>query len=224
MAQIIPALIVADENPKNDFEELKSQFEKLEPFLADFDNWIQIDITDGEFVASKTNVEFEELAYFTKSANVEFHLMVARLKNSIDKWIELKPKRIIFHIESAEVEDIKIIINKCRQTQIEVGLALNPETPSLSIKPWLPYIDTVLIMGVHPGRSGQNILPEIITKIKLLRFNHPNIRIEIDGGVKNDNINNLKSAGVDIFIVGSGILRAPDVGQAITDLRNVLSK
>lgn len=223
MAQIIPALIASDKDLYNDFEELKSQFEKLEPFLADFDNWIQIDIMDGEFVTSKINVNFEKLAYFTKLANVEFHLMVARLKNSIDKWIELKPKRIIFHIESAEVEDIKIIIEKCRQAQIEVGLALNPETPSLSIKPWLPYIDTVVVMGVHPGWSGQSLIPEIITKIKLLHFNHPNIRIEIDGGVKNDNINDLKSAGVDIFVIGSRILRAPDVKKAIKELKNKIS-
>ena len=59
MAQIIPAIITADENSKNDFEELKSKFMKFQPFLADFDNWVQIDITDGKFVSTKTNINLQ---------------------------------------------------------------------------------------------------------------------------------------------------------------------
>ena len=78
MTQLIPALIISDKNLYNDFEELKDRFERLRPFLAEFDNWVQIDITDGEFVTSKTNISFEELAYFTKLANVEFHLMILK--------------------------------------------------------------------------------------------------------------------------------------------------
>jgi len=220
MAKIIPALIISDKNSNNDFEELKSKFEKLQPFLAEFDNWIQIDITDGEFVTSKTNISFDELLYFTKSANVEFHLMILRLKNTIDKWIELKPKRIIFHIEASEAEDIKNIINKCKEAQIEVGLALNPETPSLRIIPWLSKIDLVMFLGVHPGRGGQKLISDTTSKIKLLRYNHSDIKIEVDGGVRINNIEQLKEAGVDIFVVGSGILAVPDVGEAITDLKN----
>src|SRR3989344_8326562 len=137
MGQIIPALIISDKDLYNEFEELKDKFEKLRPFLAEFDYWIQVGITDGEFVTSKTNISFEELSFFTKSANVEFHLMILRLGRSIDKWIGLGPKRIIFHIEVAEPEDIKNIIEKCHEAQIEVGLALNPETSFTAIKPWL---------------------------------------------------------------------------------------
>lgn len=223
MSQIIPALIVSDKNLYNDFEELKSKFERLKPFLAEFDNWVQIDITDGEFVKSKTNISFEELAYFTKLAKVEFHLMILRVKDSINKWIELQPKRIIFHIESSESEDINDIIKKCRKAQIEVGLALNPETPSSSIKPWLEEIDTVMFLGVHPGYGGQKFLQDTMAKVGLLRYNHPNITIEVDGGVRVENIRQLKEAGADIFIVGSGLLIAPDVGQAIQDLKSAIS-
>ena len=224
MSQIIPALIVSDKNLYNDFEELKDKFKKLEPFLGEFDNWVQIDITDGEFVASKTNISFEELSYFTNSANVEFHLMVVRLQQSIDKWIELKPKRIIFHIEAHESEDTQTIIKKCKLAQIEVGLVLNPETQFLKIKPWLEEIDSVVFMGVTPGYGGQEFIPETATKIKLLRYNHPNIKIEVDGGIRIENINQLKEAGADIFIIGSGIFKAPDIEQAISDFKTVLSK
>lgn len=223
MSQIIPALIVSDRDLYNDFEELKDKFERLKPFLAEFDNWVQIDVTDGEFVTSKTNISFEELAYFTKLVNVEFHLMILRLKYSIDKWIEIGPKRIIFHIEASEPEDINNIINKCKQAQIEVGLALNPETPFSSIKPWLEELDSVMFMGVHPGYGGQNFIPDTETKIGLLRYNHPNIKIEVDGGIRVENIRQLKEAGADIFVVGSGLFVAPDIGQAIQDLKSAIS-
>lgn len=223
MSQIIPALIVSDRNLYNDFEELRDKFERLRPFLSEFDNWIQIDITDGEFVTSKTNISFEDLTYFTKLVNVEFHLMILRLWQSIDKWIEVGPKRIIFHIEASEPEDIKNIIEKCRQAQIEIGLALNPETPFLSIKPWLGEIDSVMFMGVPPGYSGQKFIPETATKIGLLRYNHHNIKIEVDGGVRVENIRQLKEAGADIFVIGSGLLVAPDIGQAIQDLKSAIS-
>ncbi len=222
MAQIIPALIASDKDLYNDFEELKGKFEKLKPFLADFDNWIQIDITDGEFVASKTNISFDELSYFTKLANVEFHLMILRLKNTIDKWIELRPKRIMFHIEASETGDIKNIIEKCKKAQIEVGLALNPETSLLCVIPWLDKIDAVMFLGVHPGYGGQKLLPDTASKIKLLRYNHSAIKIEIDGGIRASNIRMLKDAGADIMVIGSGIFVTPDTNQAIADLKNAL--
>lgn len=223
MSQIIPALIVSDKDLYNDFGELKGKFDQIRPFLAEFDNWIQIDITDGEFVASKTNISFEDLTYFTKLVNVEFHLMILRLKQSIDKWIKIEPKRIISHIEASDPEDIKNIIEKCRQAQIEVGLALNPETPFSSIKPWLEKIDTVVFMGVHPGFSGQAFIPDTAAKIGLLRYNHPNIKIEVDGGVRVENIRQLKEAGTDIFVVGSGLFISPNIGQAIQDLKSAIN-
>ncbi len=222
MTQIIPALIISDNDLYNDFEELKGKFEKLQPFLADFDNWVQIDITDGEFVISKTNVSFDELSYFTKLANVEFHLMILRLKNTIDKWIGLGPKRIVFHIEAVETDDIKNIIEKCKKAQIEVGLALNPETSLLSVIPWLDKIDVVMFLGVHPGYGGQKLLPDTVSKIELLRYNHPAIKIEIDGGIRANNIRMLEDAGANIMVIGSGIFVTPDTNQAIADLKNAL--
>lgn len=220
MSKIIPALLAADQDSYNDFEEVKTKFEKLSPFLAEFDNWVQIDIADGEFVKSKTNLSFEELAYFIKLANIEFHLMIARAQNSIDQWIGLKPKRIIFHLESMRPEDIENIIQKCRKAQIEVGLALNPETPILDAKQWFEEIDAVMLMGVHPGYSGQCLLPDITAKIRLLRNSHATIKIEIDGGVRVDNIKELKDMGVDIFVISSGIFKSSDIGEAIRELKS----
>ena len=217
MTQIIPALITSDEDSTNDFKELKLKFEKLQPFLADFGNWVQIDITDGKFVPTKTVINLENLKYFTKKANVEFHLMINRPEKVIGEWVRLGPKRIIVHIEA--IEDMNELLNVCREKDVELGLALNPETPNMMIEPWINAVDLIMFLGVHPGRGGQEFIPEVLEKIKSLRQNFLNVKIEIDGGVRIDNIEELKKAGVDIFVIGSGILKSPDVGKTIKELK-----
>lgn len=217
MQQIIPALIVADENSGNDFKELKAKFIKLESFLAEFDNWIQIDITDGKFVPTKTNINLKDLKYFTERANIEFHLMIDKPEEVIGEWVRLGSKRIIIHIEA--VVDMKKAIDVCRENGVEIGLALNPETPNVMIEPWINAVDLILFLGVHPGRGGQEFISEVLNKIKSLRQNFPNVKIGIDGGVRTVNIEELKKAGVDIFVIGSGILKSPDVKKAIEELK-----
>jgi len=217
MTQIIPALITSDEDSTNDFKELKLKFEKLQPFLADFDNWVQIDITDGKFVPTETVINLEDLRYFTEKANVEFHLMINRPEKVIGEWARLGPKRIIVHIEA--IEDMNELLNVCREKDVELGLALNPETPNVMIEPWINAVDLILFLGVHPGQGGQEFIPEVLEKIKSLRQNFLNVKIEIDGGVRIDNIEELKKAGVDIFVIGSGILKSPDVGKTIKELK-----
>lgn len=215
--QIISALIVSDKNLYNDFEELKDKFEKLEPFLAEFDNWVQIDITDGKFVSTKTDVDLKNFKYFTEKANIEFHLMIDRPEEVIGEWIRLGPKRIIVHIEA--VIDTGKIIDICRENGVEIGLALNPETPNAIVEPWVNAVDLILFLGVHPGRGGQEFIPEVLDKIKSLRQNFPDVKIGIDGGVRTANIEELKKAGVDVFVIGSGILKSPDVKRAIEELK-----
>ena len=221
MSQIIPALIISDENPENDFEELKAKFEKLKPFLVEFDNWVQIDITDGKFVKTKTNIDLIDLKYFTERANVEFHLMIDRPEETIGEWIRIVPKRVVVHIEA--VIEVENIINVCRENSVEIGLALNPETPLTLVEPWINAVDIIIFLGVRPGRGGQEFITEVLEKIKSLRQNFPNVKIAIDGGVKISNIEELKNAGVDIFVIGSGILKSSNVGQAIQDLKSSIS-
>lgn len=217
MAQIIPALITSDGDSTNDFKELKLKFKKLEPFLADFNNWVQIDITDGRFVPTKTDVDLEDLRYFTERANIEFHLMIDRPEETIGEWIRIGAKRVIVHIEA--VIDMKKIIDVCRESSVEIGLALNPETPNVMIEPWINAVGLILFLGVHPGKGGQEFIPAVLDKIKSLRQNFPNVKIGIDGGVRAANIEELKTAGVDVFVVGSGILKSPDVSRAISELK-----
>lgn len=220
MKQIIPALITSDENSENDFKELKLKFGKLHPFLDDFDNWIQIDITDGKFVSTKTSVELEDLKYFTEKSNVEFHLMIKNPEETVGEWARIGPKRIIVHIEA--VQDLNKILDICHEKNIQIGLALNPETPIMMIEPWIDEVDLVLFLGVHPGKGGQEFIPEVLEKIKSLHRSFPNVKIEVDGGVRTANIEELKAAGVDIFVVGSGILKSQDIGGKINELKSLI--
>ncbi|MEK7578435.1 MAG: ribulose-phosphate 3-epimerase [Patescibacteria group bacterium] len=217
MTQIIPALITSNDNQTDDFEELKTKFEKLRPFLADFDNWVQIDITDGKFVPAETVINLGDLKYFTEKADVEFHLMIDKPEEVIGEWVRLGTKRIIVHIEA--VIDMKKIIDICRENSVEIGLALNPETPNAMIVPWINAVDLILFLGVHPGKGGQEFIPKVLDKIKSLRQNFPNVKIEIDGGVRISNIEELKKAGVDVFVVGSGILKSSNIGESINELK-----
>jgi len=217
MTQIIPALITSDEDSTNDFKELKLKFKKLQPFLSEFDNWVQIDITDGKFVSTETVINLENLRYFTEKANVEFHLMINRPEETIGEWARIGPKRIIVHIEA--VEDMNELLNVCREKDVELGLALNPETPNVMIEPWINAVDLILFLGVHPGKGGQEFIPEVSGKIKSLRQNFPNVKIEVDGGIRAENIAELKNAGVNVFVVGSGILKSPNIGETIKELK-----
>src|SRR3989344_3153134 len=144
MTQIIPALITSDEDSNDDFKELKLKFEKLQPFLADFDNWVQIDITDGKFVPTETVINLEDLRYFTEKANVEFHLMIKKPEEVIGGWIRLGPKRVIVHIEA--IVDMNKLLAVCRENNVGIGLALNPETPNMMIEPWINAVDLILFL------------------------------------------------------------------------------
>jgi len=89
------------------------------------------------------------------------------------------------------------------------------------VEPWLKDVDLITFLGVHPGRSGQEFIPEVLDKIKSLRQSFPNVKIEIDGGAGVENIKELKKAGADIFVIGSGILKSPNIKEAIRELKNV---
>ena len=145
--------------------------------------------------------------------------MISKPEETIGEWIRLGPKRIIVHIEA--IENMAEIFNVCRGNNVEIGLALNPETPNVMIEPWINAVDLILFLGVHPGKGGQEFIPEVLKKIKSLRRNFPDVKIEVDGGVRTANIKELKKAGVDIFVIGSGILKSPDIGAAIKELKNV---
>lgn len=217
--EIIPALIADDNDAANDFAEIKERFYRVEPFLSEFDNWVQLDITDGIFVPQKTNLSDEEIKFFTERANVDLHLMAENPEENIEKWLSLSPKRITFHIEATK--NPKEIIEKCHFAGIEVGIALNPKTPLDIVSGLLPLVDLLLFMGVRPGRGGQKFLPEVLEKIKSLSQAPDSVKIAVDGGINPEIAQTLKRYNIQIMVAGSYLFSSGNIKEAVDNLKGL---
>ena len=133
---------------------------------------------------------------------------------------------ISFHPEASE--HVHRTIQLIKSTGCQAGLVLNPATPIDVLDYVLEELDLVLLMSVNPGFGGQSFIPSALTKLKQVRQmidrTGKNIRLEIDGGVKADNIAEIAAAGADTFVAGSAIFNAPDYEQVIGQMRAEIAK
>ena len=191
-------------------------------------NYFHIDVMDGKFV-EKNNLEFMKQNALTIShisnIGLDVHLMVKNVEEVMDEYIPLEPKIITFHYEAIQEKTrIMEIIRDIKSNGIKVGIAINPETPVDSVYEFLPYIHQVLIMTVVPGKGGQKLIPETIEKIKnlkkyILDNNLENIDIEADGGINDQNAQNIKDAGCDILVAGSYITGSENYADSVKKLK-----
>ena len=184
---------------------------------------VHVDVMDGHFVPNMTigPVVVEAVAK-ASTKPLDIHLMVEDNNFFVDLYAPLEPEYISFHIESERHPNR--LAQKIRSLGIKPSIVLNPHTPPQSIEYLLEYIDMVLVMSVNPGFGGQKFIPNVLEKIKLLKelrdkYN-PECLIEIDGGVTDSNIHQIKAAGVDIVVAGSYVFKHPKgYQQAIESLR-----
>jgi len=209
MIEIIPAII-----PKN-LQEIEEKIKLVEPYV----NWVQLDVMDGEFVDNKTWNNPNDLKKIKTSLKLEAHLMINNPEEMIDDWINSGLKRIIIHYEATNKH--KEIIEKVKETRLEIGLAINPETSIEVIDEFIKDINLVLIMSVHPGFGGQDFLNESVDKIRQLRERYKNVNIEVDGGVNLETASNIIQAGANILISGSAIFKSNNIEQTIKQLRKI---
>jgi ribulose-phosphate 3-epimerase len=171
---------------------------------------VHVDVMDGHFVPNITigPVVVEAIA---KAATkpLDIHLMVENNSFFVDMFSHLKPEYISFHIE--EEKHPHRLIQKIRSYGIKPAITLNPHTNPEVIKYILADLDMVLLMSVNPGFGGQKFIPNVIEKIKhlksLINEYNPNCLIEVDGGVSDKNILELKEAGADIVVAGSYVFK-----------------
>ncbi|MDA2936444.1 ribulose-phosphate 3-epimerase [Patescibacteria group bacterium AH-259-L05] len=183
-------------------------------------DWVQIDIMDGRFV-NNTSLDLKDLTKISAGFNLEAHLMVLEPEKYLQSAQDAHMKRVIFHVEA--VDDVDGIIEKIRTYGFEIGIALNPETDLEKVLPYKDMADVILFLGVKPGFGGQVFKPSVIDKIKRLREIDSNILIEVDGGVKLDNISVLNSVGADYFVIGTGLFSAPDIKERFKQLQQKLT-
>ena len=183
---------------------------------------VHVDVMDGHFVPNLTigPVVVNSVA---KAATkpLDIHLMVQNNTFFVELFAPCKPEYISFHIE--EEKHPHRLIQKIRSYGIKPAIVLNPHSRVESIEYLLADLDMVLLMSVNPGFGGQKFIPSVIQKAKklkkLIQERNPNCLIQVDGGVNDKNINQLKDAEVDVVVAGSYVYGAQDYSKAIKSLQ-----
>ncbi len=196
--KIIPASLARTE------EESKFQLERIVPLSST----VHLDYTDGNFVEGKT-IDWQilyDLPEFYHDVEFELHLMT---KNPLELAQEASLRgftKVIVPIEEISSEDVTIVENI--SNDCEIYLSLNPSTSTELLEPFLPYISGVLLMGVEPGRQGQEFNPNILGKVAKLKDGKFEGKIEVDGGVNLATIDQIIKHSVDELVVGSALIKA----------------
>ena len=210
MPQISASILSAD------FSKLGAEIAEVDRGGADF---LHLDIMDGHAVP---NISFgpaviESIRPVT-SAYFDAHFMISDPLRYAPAFVKAGANNITFHVEL--VPDPAAAAKEIRKLGCHVGITLNPATGVEAVFPALDHVDVVLVMSVVPGFSGQKFMPEVLAKCETIKRRlRPNQRIEIDGGIKADNIRSARDAGVDWFVVASAIFDQPDRAAAIAALR-----
>ncbi|MBR1803234.1 MAG: ribulose-phosphate 3-epimerase [Clostridia bacterium] len=189
--------------------------------------YFHIDVMDGKFVKENTTERMTKYCEYLNSVSnlpLDVHLMVEDVESYITNFLVFEPNTITFHIEVAKnKEQIIEWMEQVKQNHTKVGIAIKPNTAIETIKELLPYLHQVTIMTVEPGAGGQAIIEETIQKIqKLAQYRDQSgldFDIEADGGIKPENAKQLKTAGADILVSGTGILQSENFQQAVKELK-----
>jgi ribulose-phosphate 3-epimerase len=190
MIEIIPAILsktAADYHRK-----LKT----VEPFTE----WVQIDIVDNQYARNQT-VGPKEVGSIRTRLKMEIQLMVERIDNWLDPFLEVNPARIVFPIETAS--DPMRLVRHMKNHGIPFGFSLEPRTGIERIVHLIYDVDLILLLAVQPGFSGQHFAFNTINKIKKLKSLRPELEIEIDGGIEPGTARKCAQAGATKLVAGS---------------------
>lgn len=206
---IIPALLA---NSKEELIEMIN-------ICVQFTDYVQIDIMDGKFVPSKS-IGLPDLRDLHIQVRCEAHLMVNEPLEWVESFKRIGAEKIIYHFEIEK--DHSKVIAKIRESGLKVGIAVNPSTEIGQFEFLIDEVDTILFMSVDPGFYGAQFMPEVLKKIRSFRRKYPQKNIGIDGGVKPDNLLNIKNTGLNYICVGSAILKDGHPKQAYEKLQKLL--
>ena len=203
--------------------------ETIDVFEQENVEHLHIDVMDGKFVENNTEEMMNEYSTQIKQISnipLDVHLMVKDIKSYIEEYVPFLPNIITFHYEACEnKEEVFKYINMIKNERIKVGLSIKPDTKVEDIYEFLPFIHMVLIMTVEPGKGGQALIPETLEKVKKLKQyineNDIEIDIEADGGINKETIKDVVDAGVDIAVVGNGIIKTEDYIKTIKELKEI---
>lgn len=216
MKKIAPSILSAD------FGNLTGEIQAVEEAGADL---IHIDVMDGNFVPNLTlGPPIIKSIRTTTALPFDVHLMIEAPGRYVEDYADAGSDFITVHVEAER--HLHRTIHSIRERGVKAGVSLNPATPLTHVEEIIEDIDLLLVMTVNPGFGGQKFIETMLSKIRraraLIDEKAPHVLLEVDGGVKRENIQRISEAGADIFVAGSSIFKSGDYGHAIREMRDIL--
>ncbi|RMH87895.1 MAG: ribulose-phosphate 3-epimerase [Calditrichaeota bacterium] len=215
--KIAPSILSAD------FSRLGEQVKTVEAGGADY---IHVDVMDGHFVPNITigPLIVEALRPVTLLP-LDVHLMIENPDRYIEAFVKAGADILTVHVEACV--HLHRTVQAIKEKGIKAGVALNPHTPLSSVEEILPDIDLILIMSVNPGFGGQKFIPGALDKLRriqemLQQRELPHIEVEVDGGIKLNNIREVARAGAEVIVSGSGIFKTEDPAETVRQMKRAV--
>ncbi len=209
---VLPSLLLCD------FGDLRSEVERLSAAGVGV---LHLDVMDGHFVPNMTYA-MPVVAGLRRHTEMplDVHLMISDPMTYASPMVDAGADLLTFHAEA--VQDVAEVAGRITELGVGVGVAINPETPLSAIERSLEQVDLVLVMSVKAGFGGQSFNPVALEKLRGLRQMHPDLLLEIDGGIDAKTIGPAREAGGELFVVGSAIFRHADYGAAVRELNQAI--
>ena len=201
------------------FSHLAEEIQKVEKAGADM---IHVDVMDGHFVPNITvGPPIVKAIREVTRLPLDVHLMITNPDNYIRDFIQAGSDYLTVHVETCP--HLHRTVQSIKGNGAKAGVTLNPATSLSLVKPILPFVDLLLIMSVNPGFGGQSFIPQVLDKVREARRMIDErglfVELEVDGGLKVENVKEIAKAGADIFVAGSAVFHSKDYKETLEKMR-----
>ena len=212
--KIAPSILSAD------FSKMGEEIAALEQAGADL---IHCDVMDGVFVNNITfGMKMVEDIRKKTSLPLDCHLMIVHPEKYVERFAKAGADIIMVHYEACQ-DNLESVLRLIKSTGVKCGAVINPDTPVEKIVNAIPLCDMVLVMSVFPGFAGQKFIPEVLDKVRQIKGIidglDKQIDVQIDGGVTEENVEQIKSAGANVIVAGNTVFKAENKAQTIARLK-----